>query len=1596
VTATLPEILTTYREEATNERHKGFRFEQLMAKFFRLDGYYAREFTDVWLWSDWPGRGNRKDSGIDLVAQRAEDGSLVAIQCKFYDSTRRVSKGDIDSFLAAAASSEFDSAMIVSTGAAYGPQAEESLRHFGKPITRIGTTELSNSNVDWDLAYPDGEVSIDLELGAKFAPRPHQRKAIDDVKRGFQSHDRGKLIMACGTGKTFTSLRLMEELAEEHLAVHNSPFRVLFMVPSIALLSQSLREWTAQGMKVMDAFAVCSDYTASRIGDTAEDISSMDLLRPATTDPALLVKQMEGSASANAEVTVVFSTYQSLPVITRAQQQGLEEFNLIICDEAHRTTGTTLQGEEESNFVRVHYEEHVAAAKRLYMTATPRIFSDKAKKKADENSVIVADMSNEDLYGPEFHRLGFGQAVDQQLLTDYKVMILHVDEERLALPALEVGEEGIKLDDAAKIIGCWNGLAKRTAEASFPEGAPPMHRAVAFARDIKSSKALERTFAQIVERIEGAAGTNHLTCQVRHVDGTMDAMARNSELDWLKSPVAENECRILTNARCLSEGVDVPSLDAVLFLAPRGSVVDVIQSVGRVMRRNDDPTTGASLKDFGYVILPVAIPPGTTPDEAMKTNAFKVVWEVLNALRSHDERMDAIVESLRSGKDSSGKIIIDTGNPVDDEEERANKPKLDAEQLALFNLQYRDSILAKIVENVGNREYWEDWAKNIADIAQTQRFRLRRMIDAADQSTRQEWDTFVQALRHNLNDSIGDDDAISMLSQHLLTAPVFNALFKDYEFAEHNPVAQAMNTVLTTLDSRGLKAEMGDLDGFYHSVRLRASEVEKPEEKQKVIQDLYERFFKLAFARQAESLGIVYTPTEVVDFILRAADDVLKQEFGRGLTDQDVHVLDPFTGTGTFIVRLLESGIITPHDLARKYAHELHANEIMLLAYYIAAVNIEATYHGIVGGDYAPFEGIVLTDTFQMTEHGDTLDTKIFTGNNDRAVAQLDAPITVVVGNPPYSVGQTSANDNNANIKYSALDAAIERTYVARSTATNKNSLYDSYIRAIRWATDRIGDSGVLAYVSNGGWIDGNTADGLRLTLTEEFSTLYVFNLRGNARTSGEQRRKEKDNVFGQGGRTTIAILIAVKNPDHTGPCRIHYRDIGDYRTRQQKLEIVDQATLHNLEWQAIEPNEAGDWTHQRNDGFMAYPAIGDKKDKTNSTTVFHTYSAGLKTGRDAWCYNHSRTAVEANLHRMIENYNHQVDLVAAGTIAPGQADNDPAHINWSASLIAGLSRGRKDTFDSRHLQIGTYRPFEKRWVYFDRAFNERTYQLHSAFPTPGHQNERLYLNGIHASSQFTCLMLDSMPCLDLYGKAGQFFPRWTYEKVQTPSEGQFDLSSEAASDIDQSGYRRIDNITDEILAEHRAKHGDEVSKDDIFYYVYGLLHSPNYRTDFAADLTKMLPRIPLAESAKDYRALVAAGQDLADLHLHYEELEPYPLGEEIVAVAPSDPYELYRVTKMKWKDRQSKTSLVYNSWLMLTGFPKETHQYMLGSRSGVEWLIDRYQVKTDKQSGITNDPNDWALEHHDPTYIRDLVGRIVTLSVETMAIVKSLPALTF
>jgi predicted helicase len=1384
-------------------------------------------------------------------------------------------------------------------------------------------------------------------------------------------------------------------------------------VPSISLLSQSLREWTAQSELDLRAFAVCSDTKVGKLRN-AEDFNVYDVPIPVTTDPAKLLGEMSHRRRAKG-LTVVFSTYQSLPTVADAQALGLEEFDLVICDEAHRTTGVILADGDESNFVRVHDNDYLHAGLRLYMTATRRIYSDSVKDKADQHSAELVSMDDELRYGPEFHNLSFGDAVEHGLLTDYKVLVLTVDESVIAAPMQQqlatLGE--LPLDDASKIVGCWNGLAKRAGATvdgtpSFASGEASMQRAVAFARDIKASKQIAELFPRVVEAYQSSLevqeneghrvdDTNRdLTCEVHHVDGTFNALQRNAELAWLKSPVTEDECRILTNARCLSEGVDVPALNAVLFLHPRNSIVDVVQSVGRVMRLSPD-------KDYGYVILPVAVPAGIEPSEALADNVrFKVVWQVLNALRSHDERFDAMINSIalntggnaKTGEGTNRLLGAHIGPTIDDPPDTDTTLVAGPAQMALFSLtQWQEAVYTRIVDKVGTRVYWDQWAADVANIATAQITRINAILDApdTDPTITEQFDRFLKGLRDNLNDSITRADAISMLSQHLITKPVFDALFTGHEFASHNPVSQVMQAMADALDASGLAAETTRLDKFYASVQARAEQVVSAEGKQQLIADLYEKFFRIGFKKQAEALGIVYTPTQVVDFILRSTDEVMRKHFGRGLTDEGVHILDGFAGTGTFITRLLQSNLITPTDLSRKYSEELHANEIMLLAYYVAAVNIEATYHALAGknadtDDYEAFPGIALADTFQISEAGDTLDAIIFPQNNSRILRQLDTPISVIIGNPPYSVGRTSANDDIANVKYASLDRKIEQTYGARSSATNQRTLYDSYIRALRWATDRLGDAGVVGYVCNGAWIEGNSHDGLRLSLADELSTIYVYNLRGNQRTSGDLSRREGGKIFGSGSRSTVAIVIAVKDPKQSGPCNILYRDIGDYLNREEKLHIVDTCELATLAWKSIQPNGHGDWLNPRDANYECYPSIGGRK-QTPQPHVFASYSSGLTTARDAWVYNSSRQRLCLDVQRMITAYN------SASTSPGDSAESDPKLISWSRGLRNARRRGYTIDFDPACIFTSVYRPFFKQHIYFDRLLNEYVYQLPSLFPTPHHSNIGFYVVGTGSDKPFSCLMTKWMTDISFWGSgSGQYFARWTYENTEQ-SDGEIAFDIAGSADIDEYGFRRVDNITDAILELYRAACGDQLTKDDIFYYVYGLLHHPEYRAKYASDLKKVLPRIPTPETAEQFNKLAETGRKLADVHVDYESVDPHPLEVRLRPGADPADRETWRVEKMRWKSKSDHSAIVYNANVTISGIPEDAERYMLGSRSAVGWIIERYQVKTDPASGIVNDPNDWCDEHDDPTYIVELIKKITTVSVETMKLVDQLGA---
>lgn len=1621
----LEALLEQYRSSAKSEREKGDYFERLVRVFLENDDTQKQFFSAVLPFAQWAKEQgwSNADTGIDLVATLADGTGYAAVQCKFYAPTHVIQKPDIDSFISAASSDLFTRLIIADTTQRdFGRNTQETLNNLSKDWNRIGISELAASRIDWSQFIRTGTIS----LAPKKVLKDHQREALKAVTEGLEDADRGKLIMACGTGKTFTALRIAE-------AMGGAGKRVLFMVPSLALMSQTVREWKNDAEHEFTAFAACSDSKVGRRSDADSlDLNVHDLSFPATTEPAKLGRQV---ADADPEkMTVVFSTYHSIGVLTQAQKNhGLPEFDLVICDEAHRTTGVTLKDEDDSNFVRIHSNDYVAARKRLYMTATPRIFGEAARRKADDHDAELASMDDETKFGQDLFHRGFGWAVENEQLTDYKVVVLAVDEGLISTTIQTRLKEGaeLTLDDATKIIGCYKALTKSDLRADLKFDPGPMKRALAFCQTIDKSKIIEDEFTKVVdeyansELIEDAP---KLRTEVRHIDGGHNASAREEMLNWLKADAGEDTCRILTNAKVLSEGVDVPALDAIMFMHPRKSQIDVVQSVGRVMRR-------AEGKKLGYVILPVAIPPNTKPEDALNDNErYKVVWQILNALRAHDERLDARINQAELGEDISDKVefvrisseselkeltaVVDDfattknraakagANIGQEGREGRSSTSIDVQSEMVFD-EFTRAIMAKIVQKCGTREYWDSWAKDIAKIAQTHITRITSIVAKAGPE-RDSFLAFLEELQDDLNPEISEAEAIEMLAQHLITRPVFDALFKGSQFTKQNPVSRAMETVLGQLHEHNLAKESESLSKFYASVERRAADVVTANGRQELIYKLYDSFFKGAFPVLTQRLGIVYTPVEVVDFIIHSVNDVLKAQFGQTLGSEGVHILDPFTGTGTFITRLLQSGLIAPEELARKYREEIHANEIVLLAYYIAAINIETVYHELAQGElnedapYEPFGGILLTDTFQMYEQERDMVANLLPDNSERRTRQKALDIRVIIGNPPYSAGQENVNDNAANIVYPTLDAAIRDSYAAQSSATNKNALYDSYIRAIRWASDRIGDAGVMAYVTNAGWVDGNATDGLRKCLVEEFSDLYVFHLRGNARTSGEQRRKEKGNVFGAGTRTPVAIFIFVKDPEYKKSGRVHFHDIGDYLNRDDKLKIIQRFnSIDGISscsgWLRISPDQNYDWIDQTDRTFDKYPAIGNKKRSEDG--IFYRYSSGLQPRGDVWFYNFSKNRIENNIKTYIDFFNFEVDRFDSEYTGHKPLKDfvniDLKRFSWYGDNHEEVARGKHYRFNDRFIRRSLYRPFTMSNVYFDPKLMHRPGLIAKIKPLDTSKNLTI-CTSISGKKDFSLIMTDAIPDLHTVGDT-QSFPLYAYKN--TDDGGEIFSGPDIHAALESASA-----INDRILRLFQAAYPAEpVSKEDLFYYIYGLLHAPDYRERFKNNLAKALPRIPAVRTFADFTAFRDAGRRFGELHVNFDEQEPYLVtfkegDHRLIHEAKDDPVKFYRVKKMKYGGKgkeKDKTTVIYNDNITMQNIPLEAYDYVVNGKPALEWVMERQVVKTDKDSGIVNDANDYANETvGDPRYPLDLFRRVITVSLETMKIVNSLPKL--
>jgi predicted helicase len=797
-------------------------------------------------------------------------------------------------------------------------------------------------------------------------------------------------------------------------------------------------------------------------------------------------------------------------------------------------------------------------------------------------------------------------------------------------------------------------------------------------------------------------------------------------------------------------------------------------------------------------------------------------------------------------------------------------------------------------------------------------------------------------------------------------------------------------------------------------VKLRAEGIDNAAGKQKIVVELYDKFFRNAFPKMTERLGIVYTPVEVVDFIIHSVGHVLQSEFGQTLGSKGVHIIDPFVGTGTFVTRLLQSGLIKPEELPHKYKHEIHANEIVLLAYYIACINIEAVYHGVVGGKYQPFEGICLADTFQLYEKEDLVDA-VMAQNSARRKRQKKLDIRVIFGNPPYSIGQESANENNQNVPYPHLDSRVRSTYAAKSSGGNARNLYDSYIRAIRWASDRIGNSGVIGFVTNAGFLETSTADGLRRCLAEEFSSIYVFHLRGNQRTAGELSRKEGGKIFGSGSRAPIAISILVKNPSAMKHGQIYFHDIGDYLTREEKLaKISSFGSIDGIMaadgWRSITPDSHGDWLRQRDDSFGDFVVLGDKKNE-HARKLFDNFSLGVTTNRDAWCYGFSKKSVDENMRRMIAFYSRERERYIAACAGRSKdqcqsvdelIDTDSTKIGWSRGLKQMLSRERRIEFDAGCLVKSLYRPFTMQWLYFSRLINEYVYQMPRFFPDADTKNRVILISGSGAKKGFTALMTNVVADLNSLDAGAQCFPLFIYdERDDKANDGATSNADLFATVVPEEGAtKRRDALTDDGLALFRTSYpGERITKEDIFYYVYGLLHSPDYRERYADNLSKELPRIPCVKTDADFWAFSKAGRELADLHINYETAEMYPLQIEGGGLLLTDAD--YRVEKMKpGKNGKDKdlTTLIYNDKITVKGIPPEAYEYVVNGKPALDWVVERQCVKVDdgkNGSGIVNDANDYAIETmNNPRYPLELFQRVVTVSLETMKIVKSLPRL--
>ncbi len=1069
----------------------------------------------------------------------------------------------------------------------------------------------------------------------------------------------------------------------------------------------------------------------------------------------------------------------------------------------------------------------------------------------------------------------------------------------------------------------------------------------------------------------------NLTISIDHIDGTMNCKVRLDKLEELNK-FEPNTCKVLSNARCLSEGVDVPALDSIVFFDGKSAMVDIIQAVGRVMRK-------AKHKKRGYIILPIALEESEIQnlDEAVNNTNFKNIWKVLKALRSHDPSLvdeATFKEKIKIfGSDDNNN---DETNQDDEElqKDKTDKTKQDPKQAqkTLF-----DAILlqdlANAVYNVmptklGDRNYWENFTKKTGNIARTLNSRLKDIFEKNPEF----FNGFLDSLKGNIHSNIKEDEALDMITSHIITKPIFDAIFGDNI---KNPISKALDKMVEKLSTLGLQGETKDLKNLYESVKTEAMHAKSQKSQQELIKNLYNTFFKVAFRKQSERLGIVYTPIEVVDFILRATNGILKKHFNTDFNDKNITIFDPFTGTGSFIARLLskENNLISDEALKEKFLNNLFAFDIVLLAYYIALINITQAAQNR-DSSLKTFKNIALTDSLDFYEEKNDKGVfdlfKDLEENKEIKTTIEKQNIRVIIGNPPYSAGAKSANDNNQNLSHKKLEKRVYEKYGQISTSTHVGATTrDTLIQSIYMASELLKDKGVLGFVVNGGFIDSKSGDGFRKCVAKEFAHLYVLNLRGNARTSGEVSKKEGGKIFDSGSRATIAIIFFVKDTSVKNSA-IHYYDIGDYLKREEKLNRLSHFTnLDAIPFETITPNNKGDWINQREDGFeKLIPLKRDKKRQNPS--VFDINSCGVASGRDPWVYNFSKDALTQNVQKCIDTYNADLERFNAHfreafkqrakgvksdklykQLNDKEITTDKTKIAWTDGLKNHLLKNQKlQESHKERIRLVLYRPFNKQWLYWDKDWINRQYQLPKIFPNKDAQN--VVINtGVGNGKNFSALVSDAIPDINFIGNANAY-PLYYYDGLG-------------------NRYYAISGYALNLFRKHYED--NSIAEEEIFYYIYAILHHKGYLEKYKNSLTKEDPRIALSE---DFKELSIIGKELAKLHLNYESEELHE-SVEYKTLMNAEEKGYYDVeTMIKKGDR-----IHYNNHIAITKIPKKAFDYVVNGKSAIDWVIERYQKTTDKDSLIENNPNDYK----GGKYVFELLCRVIKLSEKSVDLIEKI-----